>query len=76
VLAYSAAGRVAVVDPLRPTAKLFFPAVLSADPKELARAVQGPEVSHAIVLPLPLPEGRTAPEVFAVNESRSVHLPQ
>lgn len=76
VLAYSAAGRVAVVDPLRPEAKLLFPASLSADPKELARAVQGPEVVRAIILPLPLPAGRATREIFAANETRAVQLPQ
>lgn len=63
VLAYSVPGRVVVFDPLRPAAALQFPADWGDDPRRLARAVQGPEVIQARVLPLPVPAAR---EVFAV----------
>lgn len=75
VLVYSVNGRLAVVDPLRPETELRFPASFSAEPMELARAIQGPEVGHAILLPLPLPAGRAPGEVFAANGPRAGSLP-
>jgi hypothetical protein len=68
VLTYLVPGRVMVVDPLRPDTPLGFPATLARDPKRLARAIQGPEIDRARVLPLELP-GRTAARTFATAQA-------
>ncbi len=69
VLAYSVPGHVVVIDPLRPDVKRDFPATLAADPKGLARALEGPVVAAARVLPLPLPLAPAGSERIAFHEA-------
>lgn len=71
VLAYAVDRGVTVVDPVRPDRPRYFPADVAAHPIQLARAVQGPEVQQARMLPLPLPEDAARRDVFAASQSVS-----
>jgi hypothetical protein len=71
VLTYAADRGVTVVDPVWPERPSHFPADVAANPIRLARAVQGPEVQQARLLPLPLPEDSARRDVFAASQSVS-----
>ena len=69
VLAYAVPGQVVVIDPVQPEVKRGFSAALAANPQKLARALLGPEVKHARVLPLAVPVSPGVRDLLASYDS-------
>lgn len=75
VLAYAVGGQVVVIDPLQPEVKRGFSSAVAANPQKLARALLGPEVKHARVLPLAVPTIPGSREVLAAYDpTRSIPI--
>jgi hypothetical protein len=75
VLTYSVYGYVVVIDPLRPDKQRGFSPRLAETPRQLARALLGPGLIDARVLPLALPRPAAGEGLIAAQgSSRSIPM--